>query len=270
MATTFAQQLLPSYQQCDQDPIYIRDYNTLHDNDVPPDVPDTVKIDFDTKHKLQVNKELLKHQFDEWGVPQERRVLMTAMAMQETRHMDVEERDKKKDKWCPEYNPECNKCMDNATIFNLSKDLIQKTGFYNIETGCYDMAGNVNQNAVKGQFRYLTNAQFDKLCRPEGLHDAVGILSWAFDLWGIEDTLAFVRCGGDAFDPNNPCYCKNVSGQPTGSQWRNICQANGREQKVYDNVVFYLRCIKRMMQFIDGDERLLTDGRRPDIDCPRI
>lgn len=157
------------------------------------------------------------------------------------------------------------------------QDLIQKTGFYNTEAGYYDRAGkwHVNGNAVKGQFQYLTNDQFWWLCTREGLRDAVGILSWAFDLWGIEDTLAFVRGGGAAFDPGNPPYCKNVPGQP--SQWHKCCQAAAlsadEAQKVCHNVEFYLCCIKRMVAYIDaepGRGGLMGDGRRPDIDCPYL
>lgn len=56
-----------------------------------------------------------------WQVPEERRVLMMAMAMQESRHMDVEERDRVKDRQCPDNDLACNEFKDNATIFNLSK-----------------------------------------------------------------------------------------------------------------------------------------------------
>jgi hypothetical protein len=244
MSTTYAQQLLPAYTECDQNPIP-SDYDTLR-----PDDPDAVKTDFYTKHKLSINKDHLNKEFDAWRVPEERRVLMTAMAMQETRHMDVEERDKTKDCPCPPDNLACNYFRDNATIFNLSKDLIQKTGYY---------------NGHKGQFQFLTNDQFAHLCTEEGLHDAVGILSLAFDLWGVEDTLAFVRGGGDAFDPGNS-VCR--TGQP--GQWRNYCHFTNKPQNVSDGVVDYLCCIKRMIRYLDEDQWLMRDGRRPDLYCQHI
>jgi hypothetical protein len=135
------------------------------------------------------------------------------------------------------------------------QDLIQKTGYY-------------WQNS--SSFQPISNEQFYHLNTEAGLHDAVRILNKAFDLWGIEDTLAFVRRGGDAFDP----YSQYMQRDQTGSGWRNYWSAMHRAglkpQSVHDEVVDYLSCIKRFLQYIDSNEGLLTNGYRPDIDCPHL
>jgi hypothetical protein len=135
------------------------------------------------------------------------------------------------------------------------QDLIQKTGYYWENPSC---------------FQYISNKDFDNLNTDAGLHDAVGILNKAFDLWGIEDTLAFVRRGGDAFDP----YSEYMKRDETGSGWRNywsaMHHAGKKPQSVYDEVVDYLSCIKKFLQYIDGNEGYLKSGYRPDIHCPHL
>jgi hypothetical protein len=205
-----------------------------------------VKADFGN-HTLTRNKGRLRLASEAQNLPRERWALWVAMAMQESRHMDVEERDRSKDG--------SGNDSANATIFNLSKDLIQKTGYK-------------WQNS--SSFQPISNQDFYHLNTEEGLHDAVRILNKAFDLWGIEDTLAFVRRGGDAFDP----YSQYMQRDQTGSGWRNYWRAMHhaglKPKSVYDEVVDYLGCIKRFLQYIDSDEGLLINGYRPDIECPHL
>lgn len=135
------------------------------------------------------------------------------------------------------------------------QDLIQKTGYY-------------WQNPYS--YERISDEKFEFLKTDAGLHDAVGILNKAFDRWGIEDTLAFVRRGGDAFDP----YSQYTKPDGTGSCWRNywsaMHSAGFKPQSVYDEVVDYLSCIKKFLQYIDENEGYLTNKWRPDIHCPHL
>jgi hypothetical protein len=145
------------------------------------------------------------------------------------------------------------------------QDLIQKSGFY-----------SRNDLSDPGHWQALSNDQFNDLNShtDQALHDAVGIVKMALDRWGVEDTLAFVRQGGDAFDPCDPAYqAHRLAGEPTG--WREYWAAKQfdtpqHKQEVYGQVVRYLSCIKRFLHFIDDDPNFRTDGRRPRIDCPHI
>lgn len=148
-----------------------------------------------------------------------------------------------------------------------AQDLIEKSGFY-----------SRNDTCDPGHWQALTNSEFDALNSnsEQSWHDAVGILNMALDRWGVEDTLAFVRQGGDAFDPYDEFYkAHKLAGQPTG--WREYWAQKqfadpARKQEVYDQVVRYLGCIKRYLHLIDDspDLSLRTNAYRPDINCKNI
>lgn len=138
---------------------------------------------------------------------------------------------------------------------SILQDLIQKTGYY---------------SGHKGQFQELTDAQFKQLCTDAGLHDAVGIVSWAVDLWGVEDTLVFVRQGGEALDPYSDFYRQLRQQTPGEPHWREYCSNKKKGPAVFANVDEYLGCIKRMLRYIDDYPQLMWDGHRPDIVCTHV
>ncbi len=114
---------------------------------------------------LRNNKERLLKAFDVCAIREERQVLMMAMAMIETNTMSPSERDTTKDKNTDK--------SANASIFNLSEDMINELGF----------VGDIHQ--------------LDPL---ESLPTVVGLINKGIDAWGINRMLNFVRGGRTAFN----------------------------------------------------------------------
>jgi len=163
---------------------------------------------------------------------------MLAMAMQESKHMNARQR---------------HPCIRNWTIFNLSVDFIEMTGYYD---GGRDAEGR--PLSLSPERRSLLNTD-------AGLPEAVGILECAFARWGIENTLAFVRQGRSGFDP-----------QKTGD-WRMQCNfygVAGRDRAEGNtlayNICEYLQCIKRAIRYIDENPAVWDNEERPDIPCKYI
>jgi len=113
---------------------------------------------------LKMNKGQLLRAFDARGIRDERRALMVAMAMIETNTMSPSERDATKDKNTDK--------SANASIFNLSEDMINQLGYQ----------GNIHQ--------------LDSLA---SLPDVVGLINKGIDLWTVTRMLNFVRGGSKAF-----------------------------------------------------------------------
>jgi hypothetical protein len=86
-----------------------------------------------------------------------------------------------------------------------------------------------------------------------GLRAAVGILMRAFDKWGVENTLAFVRQGRSGFDPQRT------------SDWKTFAAGD-----VYRHTKDYLDCIKTYLAFIDDNPALFWDEHRPNISLEHI
>jgi hypothetical protein len=187
-------------------------------------------------HRLSENKYKLRQAFEACGVPQDMRALMLAMAMQESTHMDVRERDASKD----DHTDKAAK----ATIFNLSVDLIEQTGYF---------YGTPGRCLNPWEWHLLTTDTDDGLPTFLAVKTSVGILKRAFEQWGIENTLAFVRQGREGFDPEQT------------SDWREFVWGDQRKQ-VFD----YLNCIKTYLHYIDEQPSLFWNERRPDISCEGI
>lgn len=113
---------------------------------------------------LQANKYKLRIACDQAGISWERRILMYAMAMIETNHMTSAERDSSKDQMG---------LAANTSMFNLSIDLVQYTGY-------------------QGDPWYLN--------KDEGMADAVRVINSGIDQWGVNRLCAFVRGGRQAFN----------------------------------------------------------------------
>lgn len=103
--------------------------------------------------------------FNALALKDERRALMMAMAMIETLHLSPGERDKTKDKNTDK--------SANASIFNLSEDMLNQLGYY-------------------GDIHLL-----DPLA---ALLAVVGLINRGIDLWGVTRMLNFVRGGRTAFN----------------------------------------------------------------------
>jgi hypothetical protein len=114
---------------------------------------------------LRANKALLNQVFDNFGIGDERRALIIAMAMIETTQFLPVQRDTKKDNQTDG--------SANASIFNLSEDMLRRLGH----------KGNIHALDPLGS-----------------LPAVVRLLNRAFDNWGVRRTLNFVRGGGKAFD----------------------------------------------------------------------
>ena len=114
---------------------------------------------------IQNNKARLIGAFDVGAIRDERRALMTAMAMIETNTLSPSERDTTKDKNTDK--------SANASIFNLSEDMINELGFI----------GDIHQ--------------LDPL---ESLPTVVGLINKGIDAWGVTRMLNFVRGGRTAFN----------------------------------------------------------------------
>lgn len=114
---------------------------------------------------LKANKSLLGVAMAARTISPERRALMISMAMIETHHLSPSERDAKKDSRTDG--------AANATIFNLSEDLLRQVGY----------SGNIHA--------------LDPLARRS---DVVGCLDKGINMWGVRRFLDFVRGGRDAFN----------------------------------------------------------------------
>ena len=114
---------------------------------------------------LKANKERLHAAFDARGIRDERRALMLAMAMIETNTMSPSERDATKD-------TRTDKAA-NASIFNLSEDMINLLGYQ----------GNIHV--------------LDPLA---SLPTVVGLIDNGINMWGVTRMLNFVRGGRTAFN----------------------------------------------------------------------
>lgn len=169
-------------------------------------------------------------------------------------------------------NQHSNNCVTEllalAALCSCQQDLIEKSGW-------------LAQPPRPGQYADLTDnsiPSWTRLNSDAGLWDAVGILKFCIQEWGVEDTLAFVRKGGDAFDPCDPNH-------PAGARgwWRVYCaqrqytppadsHMTPEEYKhmVWNDVTVYLGCIKKMLHYIDDDSSLMTSSLRPNIYCPHL
>jgi hypothetical protein len=116
--------------------------------------------------------------------------------------------------------------------------LIEQTGYFQ---------GTPGRNLSAWEWNLLISDTDDTL------KAAVGILKHAFQIWGTENTLAFVRQGRCGFDPQKT------------ADWRGF--ASGEHQK---QVFAYLTCIKTYLQYIDNEPSLFWNQRRPDIYCQWI
>jgi len=190
------------------------------------------KVQAGAVHRLSENKYRLSQAFKACGVREDWRALMLAMAMQESTHLDVRERDASKDN-------SSNKAA-NATLFNLSVDLIEQTGYFQ---------GTPGRDLSAWEWNLLISDT------DEQVQTAVRILKCAFEKWGVENTLAFVRQGRRGFDPQ------------TTSDWRSCV---GGDQDLQKHVLGYLYCIKTYLHHIDNEPSLFWNQRRPDIYCEWI
>jgi len=213
--------------------------------------------------KISTNKQKLKAAFEKhqntasvgdaekWAAHKK---LMLAMAMQESNHMDVHQRDYKKDN---------DGKAANCSIFNLSIDFVEMTGYY---------AGG------PGRRQDLTKDQWNRLNSDDGLPEAVGILECAFEQWGIENALAFVRQGRSGFDPTRPTHLDLKD----NNRWREQCTyfpadgvagrdvLNLKSNALAFNICEYLGCIKRSIRYIDENPAIWDNADRPDIFCQPI
>lgn len=114
---------------------------------------------------LERNKARLSIAFDRVQLKIERRVLLMAMAMQETNTLSEGERDMGKD--------DHSDGSRNYSIFNLSEDMIRQ-----VDPSRALAPLNLNAN----------------------LTDVVRVIGGALDKWGVSTTLDFVRGGRDAFN----------------------------------------------------------------------
>lgn len=130
------------------------------------------------------------------------------------------------------------------------------------------MSGYYTGRPGANGWQELPIEKFNFLNSDAGLAEAVGILECAFQEWGIENTLAFVRQGRSGFNPQN----KYVS-------WRMLCGFDGvadsdrasQQPPAYAfNICEYLSCIKRGMRYIDEHPEVWHNADRPDIPCRHI
>jgi hypothetical protein len=131
------------------------------------------------------------------------------------------------------------------------QDLVEKSGYY---------PGGIRKDGTEWAG---LNEDTD-----QQLRDAVGILETAFAKWDIKNTLAFVRAGGSAYDPamgKDWEKCVDIMQDEHGAEFD-----EPRKQRIKRDVWKYLSCIKRYLHFIDDQPTLMTDERRPDIECPHI
>jgi hypothetical protein len=139
---------------------------TLYQQLLLPNEKPTTKYKLpDYGAKLKRNKALLNRAARDGKLRDERRVLLLVMAMIETQHLSPDERDTSKDKKTDG--------SANATIFNLSEDLLRQLGY-------------------RGTIRAL-----DPL---ERLPDVVSLIDKGIDLWNVSSFLDFVRGGRTAFN----------------------------------------------------------------------
>lgn len=85
----------------------------------------------------------------------------------------------------------------------------------------------------------------------------MGILKLAFEKWGIENTLAFVRGGGSAFDQYKSC-------------WKAYTRDVDEQHKWYSDTCDYLCAIRTFLRELDQHPEYFNDGHRPDIWCRHI
>lgn len=140
----------------------------------------------------------------------------------------------------------CAECVCRVAPSDLAmfcaQDLIEKSGYFG-----------------GGNFQVLTDNQWHMLNtksdtdRDKGLIAAVGILMRAFEDWHIENTLAFVRSGGDGFDPNQT------------KDWREFVRRNNNHDDLLKDTEQYMSNIKTYLLYIDQNPSLFWDKYRPDI-----
>jgi len=227
MSTGFAGTLLPDYKEQQPDRYTTSTYEGTQFTEERNGTQRVFNV-----HPLSENKRRLKAAFDACDVSQNFRAVMLSVAMQESAHMDVAMRDADKDfRADGTRNPAAN-----ATCFNLNVDLINKTGYFG------------DRPLTDDEFRDLNSGT------DESLRKAVGILKLAFEKWGIENTLAFVRGGGSAFDKNKSC-------------WKAYTQGN---KELYNDTEDYLNAIRTFLRELDQHPEYFYDGHRPNIECKHI
>jgi hypothetical protein len=150
--------------------------------------------------ELRRNKETINQAFEAKSISGQRRFIMMAMAMLETNTMTARDRDASKDG---------SGGAKNVSLWNLNVDMLGRLGY----------TGN-----------------FDALNDDANIPEVVGLMNKAFDKWGIERTLNFVRGGYSAF----------VDGKSYGA-------------------VEYRDVIKSITTAIVNAPSLMTDSRRVEI-----
>lgn len=147
-------------------------------------------------------------------------------------------------------------CLLLSASVTCLQDLIEKSGWF---------AG------TPGQYKDMSDGEWQLLNSDAGLRDAVGILTYALRVWDVEDTLAFVRHGGDAFDPTDPNRPRPANAD---GWWRQYVDYKPYDQqyreKVKSKVFEYFGCIKLMLHCIDDHPELMTNNMRPGVYCSHL
>jgi hypothetical protein len=149
---------------------------------------------------LRSNKDKLARACDAANISWEHRIIMYAMAMQETVTFSSADRDASKDGMGD---------AANVSMFNLSLDFVKSAGY--------------------GGDPWSLN-------RDEHMADAVTTIRMAFESWGIDRALNFVRGGRTGF-------------------------VDGTSYGVHD----FRNSIKSIARVIESDASLLADDRRVDV-----
>jgi hypothetical protein len=129
--------------------------------------------------RLRANKAILNHVFDDLQIAEERRVVMIAIAMQETNTMSPGERD-----WTNDHNTDKSA---NYSIFNLNEDFITQVTGKPPDPRVLPMVDH----------RALLDLQATKF--------AVHVINKAMDIWKpLVKVLVFHSGGGTAFNAYSP------------------------------------------------------------------